>query len=133
MKLIIVFVTFYTISVAAFGFDVRCSFGARCIASQGTKIPSSKVIEMMDLCNDFTRGDIGSRMLKISMKEIMDASRGSPTHALTVAEYAFDQLRDSPLAFDRKSNTEDTSYFEIKKSCSQLVRDFNRDTNGGSQ
>lgn len=125
MKRLVVFMAVCVISATAFGFDFRCNFGAQCVATQGTKIPTEKAIELSDRCDEFIKDDIGRRVLKMSLKEIMDASKGSPMHPLFGAQYAFDVLRNSPLKFERKSNTEDTNYFEVKRSCLQLNLDFN--------
>jgi hypothetical protein len=43
------------------------------------------------------------------------------------AWYAFNDIYDSPLKFERKSNLEETNYMEIKRACSALERDFNDD------
>lgn len=95
-----------------------------CISSQGTKIPSKQVIEMLDRCADFTRNDLGRVALRLSYKEINDRARGSIT-PLVRAWHAFGDLYDSPLAFERKRKAEETNYYEIKRACQQLARDFN--------
>ena len=111
-----------------FAFDISCSFGASCISTQGTNIPSKKVIEMGEYCDDFTRNDIGRRMLKMSIAEIMALTGKNVNHPVFSAFYAFDKLRDTPLKFTRKANVEDTDYNEVKRSCLQLGQDFNNDS-----
>ncbi|MCK9381947.1 MAG: hypothetical protein M0P95_12915 [Sulfuritalea sp.] len=111
-----------------FAASVQCLIGtARCINSQGTQIPSKQVIEILDRCAEFTRGDVGRIALRLSYKEINDRSGNSIT-PLVKAWYAFDDIYDSPLRFDRKANAEETRYLEIKRSCQQLERDFNDDS-----
>lgn len=107
--------------------SIQCKLGVtRCIKSQGTEIPSKQVIEILDRCSDFTEGDVGARVLRMSTKEMLDRS-GGKVNALSRAWYAFDYLYDSPLAFDRKSKVEETNYYQIKNSCAALERDFNED------
>lgn len=114
-----------TITLAA---SLQCTLGTtRCVKSQGTEIPSSQVLEILTGCADFTNNDLGRRALRMSAKEINDHGGGRLT-PLVMAWYAFGDLHDSPLAFERKRNTEDTNYFEIKRSCEQLQRDFNSDS-----
>jgi hypothetical protein len=107
-----------------FAFDISCSFGATCISTQGTKIPSKMVIEMSDYCDDFTHNDIGRRVLKMSIKEINVFADKNINHPVSSAFFAFDKLRDTPLKFTRKSNVEDMDYIEVKRSCLQLKQDF---------
>jgi hypothetical protein len=107
--------------------SVQCKLGmTRCIKSQGTEIPSKQVIEILDRCGDFTEGDAGARVLRMSTKEMLDRS-GGKVNSISRAWYAFDYLYDSPLAFERKSRAEETNYHEIKRSCAALERDFNDD------
>ena len=105
--------------------SVQCMVGmTRCIKSQGTQIPSKQAIEILDRCLDFTRDDLGRMTLRLSHMELVERS-GNRITPLVKAWYAFDDLYDSPLAFERKSKAEETNYFEIKRSCQQLDRDFN--------
>jgi len=110
--------------LTASAFDVLCSFGATCIETQGTRIPSDKVIEMSGACDDFIRNDIGVLALKLSHQEIHNRTNGKPMHPLNVAVWAFEQLRNSPLRFERKSDMEETNYYTVKKACFELNRDF---------
>ena len=107
-----------------FAFDISCSFGASCISTQGTKIPSKMVIEMGEHCVDFTRNDIGRRVLKMSIKEINVNGIENINHPVFKAFYAFEKLRDTPLKFTQKANVKDTDYNEVKRSCLQLKQDF---------
>lgn len=106
-------------------FDFGCSIGTQCIATQNTRVPSKQVIEMMDLCGDFTANDIGNLALKLSVAETLRRTNGKPMHPLNVANYALGKLHESPLKFNRKERAEDTRYLEIKQACYQLERDFN--------
>ena len=98
--------------------------GAKCIKSQGTSIPSKQVLEMMEHCDEFTRGGVGRQVLRLSIHEINQRSGGNFLHPIFAAYSAFTQLHDSPLAFDRKSRVEETSYEQISRSCRQLNVDF---------
>jgi hypothetical protein len=106
-------------------FDLGCALGSQCISTQGTKIPADQVIEMMGQCDDFTVNDIGAVVLKLSIQEILRRSNGKPMHPISLANYSFGKLHESPLKFDRKERAEDTKYMEIKRSCIQLSNDFN--------
>lgn len=107
--------------------DIRCLTNTTtCIKTQGTSIPSKKVIEMLELCEDFTTNGAGSRVLRMSQKQILDYGNGRIT-ILDKANYAFDKLYESPLKFERKRKAEDTNYGEIVQSCRQLESDFNND------
>ncbi len=110
----------------AAAFSIACSLGSKCVESQGTRIPSKKVLEMLEHCADFTQNGVGRQVLRMSLAEIQDRSRGNITHPIFAAHYAFDQLRDSPLAFDRSTRVEDTSYEQISRSCARLSSDFER-------
>lgn len=62
----------------------------------------------------------------MSYKEINAKSSAGLT-PLVLAWHAFDYLYKSPLAFERKKKSEETSYAEMKRSCAQLYRDFDDD------
>ncbi|WP_423454312.1 hypothetical protein [Ottowia sp. VDI28] len=111
---------------SAGAFNIKCSLGAKCVESQGASIPSEQVLEMMEYCDDFTRGGVGRTMLRLSLHEILQSSAGNHLHPIYSAYYAFEQLRDSPLAFKRRPNVEDTDYNEIAKSCAHLSADFEK-------
>ena len=107
--------------------NIQCKLGViRCIKSQGTEIPAKQAIEILDRCGDFTEGDVGARVLRMSTKEMLNLS-GGKVNAIGRAWYAFDHLYDSPLAFDRRSKAEETNYYQIRSSCAALERDFNDD------
>jgi hypothetical protein len=113
------------VPVAAIAGSLQCTLGTtRCVKSQGTEIPSKQVVEILDLCNDFTYNDLGRVALRLSHKEINERSGGKIT-PLVKAWHAFGDLYDSPLSFERKQNAEETNYVEIKRNCQQLNRDFN--------
>ncbi|MFD2297740.1 hypothetical protein QRO11_15470 [Paracidovorax citrulli] len=110
----------------AHAFNLSCAVGAKCINSQGTSIPSKQVLEMMERCSEFTAGGVGRQVLKLSIHEIIQRSGKNPGHPLYSAYYAFNELYDSPLRFDRKADVGQTSYEQIARSCQQLERDFDR-------
>lgn len=110
----------------ASAFSPSCMLGAKCIKSQGTSIPSKRVIEMMERCSEFTNGAYGRQVLRMSLQEIIQRSGNNPGHPIYSAYYAFTELHDSPLAFDRKARVEETSYEQIAQSCSKLSADFEK-------
>jgi hypothetical protein len=108
--------------------NLSCKFGAsRCIQSQGTEIPSKKAIEVLDSCEEFTANDLGRVAMRMSQKELLDRAGGKIT-PLVRAWYAYGDLIDSPLRFERKPKAEEASYAEIKRACLELNRDFNDDS-----
>ena len=125
MKVLLLLVAVMTIDAHAA--RLQCAVGAkRCIKSQGTEIPSTQAIEILDRCGDFTHDDLGRVALRMSYKDINAKSNAGLT-PLVLAWHAFDYLYDSPLVFERKKKAEETNYAEIKRSCSQLYRDFDDD------
>jgi hypothetical protein len=104
--------------------SLQCLLGTtRCIKSQGKEIPAKQVAEMLDRCEDFTSNDIGRTALRLSYKEISERSGGMLT-PLVKAWHAYGDLHNSPLPFKRNSQADESTYFEIKKNCEQLERDF---------
>jgi hypothetical protein len=128
MLKIIVFMLSLAASVStAFALNLACSLGSKsCIPSQGTKIPSSQAIEMLESCDDFTRNDVGRQVLRMSQQQILDRSNGKAVSPYSLAMYAGDKLYDSPLKYQRMSRMEDTDYNSIKRACNQLQRDFDQ-------
>ena len=115
-----------TIGISAEAFSARCAFSSKCVKSQGTSIPSKQALEMMERCQEFTNGNLGRIAIKSSIQEILQRSGGNITNPLYSAYYAFTELYDSPLKFNRKSKVEETSYEQIQNSCYQLNIDFER-------
>jgi len=108
-----------------FAASMQCILGTTtCIATNGTKIPSKQVVDMLDSCEEFTRNDIGRLALRLSRSEIVNLSNGNVT-PLAKADYSYGLLYDGPLKFDRGNKSNDAKYWEIKQSCYQLSRDFN--------
>jgi hypothetical protein len=108
--------------------ELSCKVGAsRCIKSQGKEISSKKAIELLDTCGEFIANDIGRITIRMSQKEMLDRSGGKAT-PLARAWFAYGDLIDSPLKFERKAKAEEASYAEIKRACLQLERDFNDDS-----
>lgn len=115
---------FALIPLSAVAGSLQCTFGVkRCIKSQGTEIPSSQAIEILDRCREFIGNDLGRVALTLSYAEIDKRSSGRLT-PLALAWHAYGDLYDSPLAFQRKSKAEDVNYGEIKRACQQLERDY---------
>lgn len=116
----------FVLCASAHAFSPSCFIGGKCVKSQGTSIPSGQVIEMMERCGEFTQGGIGRQVLRLSIQQINECSQGNITHPIFSAYYAFTELYDSPLKFDRKSNVQDTSYDQIVSACWQLTIDFEK-------
>lgn len=106
------------------GCDLRCELGfSTCIATQGKKIRSDVVVEMLDDCEKFTRHNAGAWAIKLSMSKVSDEYEKNGINApLVQAYYALERLRSSPLTFDRE--WERMNYVEIRRSCGILHRDF---------
>ena len=109
-------------------YEMSCKLGTtRCIQTQGTQFSSKKAIELLDTCGEFIGNDIGRIAMRMSQKEMLDRSGGKAT-PLARAWFAYSDLIDSPLRFERQPKAEEASYAEIKRACMQLERDFNDDT-----
>lgn len=106
------------------GCDLRCELGfSTCIATQGKKIRSDVVVEMLDDCEKFTRHNAGARAIKLSTSEVSDEYERNGINAPVVqAYYALDRLKSSPLVFYKEWERMD--YVEIRRSCGILHRDF---------
>ncbi len=111
-------------TVPVYALSPRCFFNvASCVSVQGKSIPISDAEEMVEDCRDFTRRNIGARVLRMSVREIMDASSGSPMHPLFLAYSAYASLHDSPLDFNRDLPIEQR-YAGVKRACGQVFRDM---------
>lgn len=108
--------------------SLKCEMGIdKCVRSQGTKIPSKEVVEILDRCEEFTANGIGRLTMRMSIQEF-EEKNGNKINALTLAWYAYADLIDSPLKFDRKHNAWEASYEQIKSACDTLNRDFYDDS-----
>jgi hypothetical protein len=119
------FVTFGLMSVtpSASALSLKCTVGATaCIKTQGTTIPAKDVVRLLDTCSDFTNEDIGKRALRMSADEMLKVTGGNVT-PLSRAYFAYDELHDSPLKFNRSIPAE-RRYEGVKTACSALQRDF---------
>lgn len=127
-KLLFVFVLMLC-APNVFAASVKCMIGSTpCVKSQGTEIPAKVARDLIFNCIDFTRHDTGRIVLRMSIQKILEVSGKNINHPIYNSYYAFTQIYDSPLQFDRKSNAEDTNYNQIKNSCNQLNSDFNNDS-----
>lgn len=86
-------------------------------------MPVSDAESIVDNCRDFTRRDIGLRVLRLSTKEILAISGGKFSHPLLMASIAHDILYDSPLKYDRLLPIEQR-YIPMKRACGQVFRDM---------
>jgi hypothetical protein len=114
--------------------SLSCSIGwTTCVFSQGKMIPSNTVVKMLDSCDDFTRQEIGRTALGLSVSEILERNdtyekaTGQAVSPLFRAHYAWKELYESPLDFDRNLTTASPAeqYSQIKRACRELHRDFN--------
>lgn len=114
--------------------SLSCSVGwTACVFSQGKMIPSNTVVKMIDLCDDFTRQEIGRTALAHSVSEILERNdtyektTGQAISPLARAHYAWNELFESALDFDRNltATNPGEQYSQIKRSCRELHRDFN--------
>jgi hypothetical protein len=111
-------------TVQAHAFSPKCALKiSQCATIQGKSVPLSDAEEMVQNCRDFTRRNIGARVLRMSVKEILDATAGRPMHPLSLAHFAYESLHDSPLEFDRKLPIEQR-YGPVKRACAQVFRDM---------
>jgi len=124
----VIFVLLSSHFLAGNAFALSCAFRGPCISTQGTKVPSEKVIDMLDLCDDFTSNNVGAVFLRLSLAEILERTKGNPGHPLSGALYAHERLQDSPLRFDRNEARPQVKFNQIKLACSQLIRDFHNDS-----
>lgn len=112
------------LSASVSALSPSCMLGAKCISTQGTSIPSAKVLVMMEHCDEFMKGGVGRRVLRMSMQEIVQQSGNDHMHPLFSAYYAFNELHDSPLKFDRKASGKNIDYAQVVHACQQLNIDF---------
>lgn len=105
-------------------FDLRCTTGwSTCIASQGTRIPSQVVVDMLRDCERFTWNNAGAWVVKMSTSHItLEYERNGINSPIVQADAALTGLRKSPLVFERE--WEKLDYQEIRSACISLRRDF---------
>ena len=128
MRRAVIFVLLSSHFLAGDAFAFSCVFRGPCISTQGTKIPSEKVIDMLDLCDDFTSNNAGAIFLSMSLADVARVTNRNPSHPLNRAHFAHDRLSDSPLKFDRRERQPLAQYNQIRNSCTQLLRDFHNDS-----
>lgn len=88
---------------------------------QGQQVPVDDAFTMVDACRDFTRDNIGQRVVRMSVAEIHEKTRGRASHPLLNASYAYDQLLGSPLKFDR-SLEGGKRYLAMRHACGQVFQ-----------
>lgn len=104
-------------------FSFKCLGSSSCVVTQGTRMTFDDSLSLLDLCEDFTRGNAGARVMTLSMSEILKIGGGNLNHPITAASYAYDELVDSPLAFDRREPHTYTKYQSIRRACGNLHQD----------
>lgn len=119
----------FVLTIATTGSQAQ-AFSARfslrltdCVSVQGKRMPASDAERIVSDCREFTRRNIGARVLRLSVKEIHDASGSRLTHPLLKAHMAYDSLHDSGLNFDRALPIEQR-YWPIKRARGQVFRDM---------
>lgn len=113
-----------TTCLGANAFNPKCELKmTQCVSVQGATIPLATAEGMVQNCRDFTRRNVGARIVRMSVKELLDASGGRPMHPLSLARFAYDALHDSPINFDRRLPMEQR-YGPVKRACGQVFRDM---------
>lgn len=74
-------------------------------------------------CSDLTRWNIGARALRMSHAEIMQIAGGNWNHPLLRASFAYENLHDSSLRFDRSGPIE-KRYLAVRRACGEAFRDM---------
>ncbi len=106
----------------ASAWSVNCAVGwSRCVQVQGQQVPVDDAFSMVDACRDFTRDNIGQRVVRMSLAEIHDQSRGRINHPLLRASVAYDDLLRSPLKFERSLPVE-KRYLALRRACGQVFQ-----------
>lgn len=117
--------TLWTVSgmlSVAHAWSGQCALGlTECIFVQGNKIPINVAESMVSDCSDFTKNNIGHRVLQMSFTQIHGISGGRRSHPLLRGILAFDSLHDSPLAFNRNLPIEQ-KYLAIKRACGSVFK-----------
>jgi hypothetical protein len=109
---------------------ISCSAGfVSCISTKGKLIPAIEALQLEAHCQDFVQNEIGAVMLRRTLAEILEDNEASQRggrgfSALFKAHYAFDQLYDSRISFDRASSDPIQRYQSLKSACAQLGRDI---------
>jgi len=107
---------------SASAWSLSCAVGwGRCVQVQGQRVPVDDAFRMVEACRDFTRDNIGQRVVRMSVAEIHDMTRGRVTHPLLKASYAYDELLGSPLKFDR-SLEGGKRYLAMRRACGQVFQ-----------
>lgn len=110
-----------TYSVA---FSPSCALGfKRCVTIQGSATPVSEAEQIIEACRDFTRTNIGARVLKMSLADIYRVAGDNPQNPMLRASLAYDYLHDSGLKFDRSAPIE-SRYLPVRRACGQAFRDM---------
>lgn len=125
MRLSAVFVAIACCAPAfSWGFSPSCALGLKmCVKIQGVTMTFDDAERITNECRDFTRGNIGARVLRMSTNDILNAVKGSHNHPLIRASVAYDYLHESSLKFDRSLPIE-KRYFPVRRACGEAFRDF---------
>ncbi|MFA5630321.1 MAG: hypothetical protein WC997_02315 [Porticoccaceae bacterium] len=115
------------IAAAVLIFQFRCYlWDSSCIASQGARIHSSRVVEMLDNCEKFTFRKAGAWVINRRIDISEQIEKNGIKDPLVQADFALAQLRKSPLAFER--DWDFMNYGEIAIACNALRADFYNQT-----
>lgn len=125
VRLMSVLVTFAfcspTYSVA---FSPSCALGIKsCVTIQGAAMPVDSAEHIIEACRDFTRRNIGARVLRMSLADIHRLAGDNLHNPMLRASLAYDYLHDSGLKFDRSAPIE-SRYQPVKRACGQAFRDM---------
>lgn len=109
-------------SPASKAFSPSCTFGLKdCATILGVSMPVDDALRIVDECRDFTRANIGARVLRMSFVEIEKVAGRNWNHPLIRALGAYEYLHDSSLKFDRSLPIE-RRYASVRYACGHAFR-----------
>lgn len=125
VRLISVFVAIgFCLPTYSVAFSPSCALGfKRCVTVQGSTMPVDDAEQIIEACRDFTRRNIGARVLRMSLVEIHRVAGDNLNNPMLRASLAYDHLHDSGLKFDRSASIE-SRYLPVKRACGQAFRDM---------
>lgn len=108
----------------AVAFSPSCALGIKsCVTIQGAAMPVDSAEQIIEACRDFTRRNIGAKVLRMSLAEIHRVGGANLNNPMLRASLAYDHLHDSSLKFDRSVLIE-SRYQPVKAACRQAFIDM---------
>jgi hypothetical protein len=122
VSILIALILFAGATSQAQAWSAKCAMGlTKCILIQDVSVPVSEAESMEINCRNFTRNNIGRRVLRMSYKQILEVSGERISHPVLRASLAYDSLHDSALDFDRSLSIEQR-YFPVKRACGYVFK-----------